>query len=181
MTLPDVDFAMSAARVEEVIDGDPVAALTVIPYTGEAIVPSDMTVAEIAQALDDARLFEQSRLRAFKRELQDEVLRRMDDAAARGQAGAWTIRDGDWKLCGDSPDRSDYHLDQLRGVLASLTHAGLISQSAVGEVIVPAGWKVARRPLAQLAKLGGVVKDAIASCEQPVTRPRAVTVTREPR
>jgi hypothetical protein len=104
----------------------------------------------------------------------------MDGAAACGEPGTWTIRDGDWKLCGDSPDRTDYNLDQLRAVLEALTHAGLISQDAIDEVIVPAGWKVAKRPLAQLAKLGGVVKDAIASCEQPVTRPRNVTVTTAP-
>jgi hypothetical protein len=66
-------------------------------------------------------------------------------------------------------------------VLASLAHAGLIDTEAIGEVIVPSGWKIAKRPLAQLAKLGGVVKDAIASCEQPVTRPRNVTVVKEPR
>ena len=70
-------------------------------------------------------------------------------------------------------------VDELRAVLVSLTEAGLIGQDAIDEVIVPSGWKVAKRPLVQLAKLGGVVKDAITSCEQPVTRPRNVTVTRE--
>ncbi|MGA2926513.1 MAG: hypothetical protein ABSG43_11050 [Solirubrobacteraceae bacterium] len=55
----------------------------------------------------------------------------------------------------------------------------MIGEQAIGEAIVPSGWKVAKRPLAQLAKLGGTVKDAIGSCEQPVTRPRTVTVTRQ--
>ena len=164
---------------EEVIDGELVPETAVVPYTGEAIVLADTTDAQLAQALDDARLFEQSRLRAFKRELQDELLRRMDAAAARGEQGAWTIRDGDWKLTGDSPDRTDYNIDELRAVLASLVEAGLIGEHLIREVIVPSGWKVAKRPLAQLSKLGGVVKDAIKSCEQPVTRPRNVAVTRE--
>lgn len=166
-------------EVDEVIDGELVPETAVVPYTGEAIVLADTTDAQLAQALDDARLFEQSRLRAFKRELQDELLRRMDAAAARGAQGAWTIRDGEWKLTGDSPDRTEYDLDELRGVLQSLVYAGLISEDVLGEVIVPSGWKVAKRPLAQLAKLGGVVKDAIKSCELPDSRPRNVTVTRE--
>ncbi|MGA2928718.1 MAG: hypothetical protein ABSG43_22560 [Solirubrobacteraceae bacterium] len=166
-------------EAETVLDGEGLPALVVVPYTGEALVLAEMTAAQLAEAIDDARLFEQSRLRAFKRELQNEVLRRMDGAAAGGQQGAWTIRDGDWKLTGDSPDRSDYNVDELRTVLRSLAEAGLIGERAIGEAIVPSGWKVARRPLAQLTKLGGTVKDAIVSCEQPVTRPRTVTVTRQ--
>jgi hypothetical protein len=166
-------------EVDELVDGELVPETAVVPYTGEAIVLADTTDAQLAQALEDARLFEQSRLRTFKRELQDELLRRMDTAAARGAQGAWTIRDGQWKLTGDSPDRTDYDLNELRGALQSLVYAGLISEDVLGEVIVPSGWKVAKRPLAQLAKLGGVVKDAIKSCQLPDSRPRNVTVTRE--
>ena len=174
-------MSMPEREVDEVIDGELVPETAVVPYTGEAIVLSYTTDAQLAQALDDARLFEQSRLRAFKRELQDELLRRMDAAAARGEQGAWTIRDGEWKLTGDSPDRTEYDLEELRGALrVARLCAGLISEDVLGEVIVPSGWKVAKRPLAQLAKLGGVVKDAIKSCELPVTRPRNVTVTRDP-
>jgi hypothetical protein len=172
-------MSMPEPEIDEVVTGELAPAIAVVPYTGEAIVLADITDAQLAQAIDDARLFEQSRLRAFKRELQDEVLRRMDAAAAQGAQGAWTVRDGEWKLTGDSPDRTEYDLDELRGVLQSLVHAGLISEDVVDEVIVPSGWKVAKRPLAQLAKLGGVVKDAIKSCELPDTRPRKVTVTRE--
>jgi hypothetical protein len=165
--------------VEGIVDDETVPRVAVVPYTGEAVVLADMTSAQLAQALDDARVFEQSRLRAFKRELQNEVLRRMDAAAARGEQAAWTVREGEWKLTGESPDRTDYEVDVLRSVLESLAHARLIAPDAIGEVIVPSGWKVAKRPLAQLTKLGGAVKDAITSCERPVTRPRNVTVTRD--
>jgi hypothetical protein len=161
-------------QIEEVIDGELVCETAVVSYTGEALVPAEMTDAQLAEALDDARLFEQSQLRAFKRALQDEVLRRMDLAGAQGARGAWTIHDGEWKLTGDSPDRSDYEVEELRAVLHSLADAGLIDSSAIGEVIVPSGWKVAKRPLAQLSKLGGVVKDAIRSCERP-SRGRATS------
>ncbi|MGA2926512.1 MAG: hypothetical protein ABSG43_11045 [Solirubrobacteraceae bacterium] len=106
-------MTVGQAGAETVLDGEGLAAMVVVPYSGEALVLAEMTAAQLGEAIDDARLFEQSRLCAFKRELQDEVLRRMDGAAAGGKQGAWTIRDGDWKLTGDSPDRSDYNVEEL--------------------------------------------------------------------
>ena len=77
----------------EIVDGEPVFA--VVPITGEQLALRDLEDVELAGLLDDVREFEQARLRVYKRQLQDELLRRFD------QRACWTIRADGWKVSGD--------------------------------------------------------------------------------
>lgn len=154
--------------------------LTVVPFTGEALQLADLSYEQLAEVLASCRDWEREQLQSFKADVQAEVLRRMDERAATGETGAWTIREGDWKLTGDSPDRTEYPVDELREALAELAEDGLISPAAVDKVIVPSGWKVAKRALTQLMKIPGVA-DRVREVERPVDRPRRVTVTWERR
>ena len=162
----------------EVIDGEVVTETAVVPYTGEALTLLDMSYIQLAQVLDDAKRFEQEALGPFKREVREEVLRRMDDAAAEGIDGAWTVRAGDgWKLEGDSPNQSDYDVQLLRATLAGLMRDGHVKQEMIDKIIVPASWKVAKRRLAQLLKLGNpAVTEAVRGCER--IKNRSVRVSR---
>lgn len=168
--------------VEEVLDGEVVEPTTVVPYTGEALALPDMSYEQLGKLLDNARVFERSVLSAFKQEVQDEILARMDAAAKEGAAGAWTVHaEGGVKLSGDSPNRTDYEVDTVRRALKQLVAEGEIKEDVIATVIVPERYKVAKRQLTQLLKLGGRVAEVLKECEQPVTRPRRVTVTLEVR
>lgn len=154
--------------------------ITVVqPYTGEVLDLAGLSFAQLGELLDSCREWERAHLAAFKHDVQGEILRRMDERAATGQPGAWTIRAGDYKLAGDSPDRTEYPLDETRRELESLVRDGLLTEDAIERVIVPTGYKIARRPLSQLLKLGGEVKARLEAVERPVERPRRVTVTWE--
>lgn len=173
--------AACQTEAEEVVDGEVVeTGMAVVPYTGEALALPEMTEEQLAVVLDAARQFERMQMRDFKKVVQAEILGRMDRRAASGEDGAWTIHaEGGWTLQGDSPDRTEYPVDELRKALEKLAAAGLIERAAIGNVIVPERYKVAKRKLDQLLKMGGVVKDTIEAVKQPVTRDRAVRVTKE--
>lgn len=171
----------------EVVDATPV--FDVVPYTGRALANEDgeavtltqLTDAQLAAVIDEAKEFALAQLTPFQRAAKDEALRRMDGRAAAGEDGAWTIHAGEWKLTGDSPDRTEYPVDDLRTVLKGLADAKLIDAAAIDKVIVVDKYKVAKRPLTQLLKVSQTVKDAILAVERPVEKSRNVTVTREVR
>lgn len=160
----------------EIVDAEPV--FDVVPYTGEAITVRDMSDEQLAALIDDAKDFAQVQLSPFQRGLKDEALRRMDEAAARGERSAWTFRAGPWKVEGESPDRTDYDVDETKRVLLDLATRGLIDEAAVKTVIVPKGWQVSKSGIKQLTKLGGEVKEALEACAHPSTRPRNLSVSR---
>lgn len=168
------------AEEEEVVDGEVVdESVAVVPYTGELLSLREMSFEQLGRVLDEAREFETVTLRGFKREVGDEILERMDANAADGVEGAWTVHEGGYKLSGDSPNQTEYNLAKLKEKLGELVERGVIKQEAVNKVIVPSGWKVAKRPLVQLAKLGGEIKAAIDECEETGTKPRRVQVSLE--
>lgn len=160
----------------EVVDGEIVPEFAIVPYTGEALDLPALNYTQLAEALDEAGRFEREALRGFKSIVREEVLNRMDEAAACGEDGAWTVRaEGGWKLEGDGPDKTGYDVNLLRTKLEVLRDAGKIKQEAIDKVIVPERWKVAKRPLSQLLKLGGEVAEAIRECEHPERRYVRVT------
>lgn len=163
---------------EEVVDGEVVPELAVVPYSGEALELADMTFDQLAAVLDAARQFEQVDMRTFKGQVQEEVLRRMDANALEGVTGAWTVHVDDWTIQGDSPNKTEYPVDAVKRVLKALVDEGKIGQPAMDTIIVPERYKVAKRALEQLLKLGGEVAERIKAVEQPVTR-RYVNLKRE--
>lgn len=172
--------ALGDLSAEEVVDGEVVPEMSVVPYTGEVLVLADMTFAQLGAILDGARTWERAQLRDFKRSLEEEILRRMDANAAAGVDGAWTVHQDGWKVSGSSPNQGvEYDVDTLRAALEQLVADGVIEQEAIDKVIVPDGYKVAKRPLGQLLKLGGTVRAAIEAVEQPANKTRRVSVSIE--
>lgn len=164
---------------EEVVDGELVYA--VVPYTGEAIVLRDATAPQLAQLLDDCREFERAQLAGFKRAIQDELIRRIDESVAAGVADSWTWHTpAGWKITADNPGRTDWPVDVLRSALQRLILDKKIDPHWLDDIIVPERFKVARKQLSNLLKVAGPNEAAaLRACEQPTARPRAVRVERE--
>lgn len=148
--------------------------LTVVPWTGEVLELEDLSTERIAGLLDETRVFEYDRLRAFKRQLQDALLAVMDTRAE------WTLHLPDGTtVSGDSPSRIDVDVDLLIKALERLVIAGTLSEDAAEkalrfrEIIEPSA-----SGLKALKKLGGTVAAEIEACEHPSTKPRAVRITR---
>ena len=140
----------------------------VVPYTGEAIALNAMGDQQLAALLDEIREFTYEHLAGFKRDVQDEILRRMDANAE------WTLRTGEWKLTGDSPARTEFDVNELR---AALLVAGCSDELLAKAIVPKTEWVVSRSGLNSLRKLPGLAA-AIESCERPTTRQRAVRVSR---
>lgn len=156
----------------EVVDGE-VVQMTLVPWTGEVIVLRDATNAQLAEALDEVRRFEAEQLKGLKRDLQDEILMRMDHEAS------WTIRlESGVTLTGDGPNRSEWDVPSLQGVLSALEDEGLVSHEAAAKGIrEKVTYEAAAAGLNALLKLGGEVRARIEACRLPSSRPRSVRVT----
>jgi hypothetical protein len=168
-----MDAAEAAAG--EVVDGELVpeyAMVPVLPNTGEAIVLADMEDRHLALLLDQVRQFESDQLRGFRRQVQEEILGRMD------QACSWTVETEEFKVSGDSPDRVEYDLDKLRIALAALKAEGLIDEEAAEAAIrVKIEYEPAKAGINKLLKRGGRVKEVVLACEVPSQKARAVRLT----
>lgn len=141
------------------------------PATGELIRLSDPTDT-LAQALDEVRDME-SRQREFKARISEEILRRMD------AEGVWTAEVGEFKVSGQSPDRTDYDADKLLFALDRLVADGDITPDARDRAVtVVESLKVSKRGVQALRKLGGRVEEVINDTEVAVETPRRISVRR---
>jgi hypothetical protein len=153
-------------RVEQII---------VNPATGEALSLRDPTDV-LAGAIAAVRELE-VQLHGFKRDLQDEILRRMDHERT------YTAHlPGRLKLTGDGPRTPDYDGKRLAVELTRLVNDGVIGlvamQKAVEEVV---DYKVKKAGITALLKVEDErVAAAVKSAEIQNTKPRGVRVTPEP-
>lgn len=156
----------------EVLDGE-VVEHALVPWTGEVIVLRDASDAQLAEALDEVRRFEVEQLKGLKRDLQDEILARMDLNAS------WTIRlESGVTLTGDGPNRSEWDVPSLRGVLRTLAKEGLISKEAAAKGIRrKVTYEAAAAGLNALLKLGGDVEARVTACRLESAKPRSVRVS----
>lgn len=135
------------------------------PVTGE-VIELDQPSGDLAGWLEEIRDAE-SKLRVFKRDLQDAILARMDRDAS------WTLREGDFEISGDGPGRVSYDGDELAEVLAGLVEEGLISaQAAEAACETVTTYKPKARGINALRKLGGSVAEVIDSLAEPVPEER---------
>ena len=156
--------------------GDP--HLAVVPYSHEAISLREVPTQKLGEALLEARNFEREGMTPFKRLVQDEVIRRADELVRTGEQDSWTLHlDGIDLVC-DTPDRTEWDVQELRGVLTRLVDEGEIEEHWLERIIVPDGYKVAKRELQRLVRLGGPAAEALKGIERPVARPRSVRVSR---
>lgn len=144
----------------------------VIPLTGQVIDLSTPTD-QIADAIDRVKLIEAD-LRAAKRVLSDEVLRRMD------HEGKWTVHAPGWKVVGQSPGGEEFDGDELARRLRKLVKAGRISQGAMTNAVArEIVWTAKKAGINALRKLGDDVRAEVDACASPTTKPRSLQVTPE--
>lgn len=141
------------------------------PDSGQLLDLTSAAPAALADWLDAVRVWEQN-ARTAKNVVSEELHRRMDANAK------WTLRDGEFEIRGQSPDRSVYS-EELRGALEALVAEGLISQEACDAAYEPVvTYKPRARGLNALRKLGGKVAEVIAEHTLPDQRPRRITISR---
>lgn len=142
------------------------------PQTGEIIDLHSAASDQIAQWIESVREWE-ANAREAKQLAAAELHDRMDRSAS------WTLHAGEYTIVGESPNRVEYEVGTLRGVLGHLVEDGLITAEAADAAVkAEVTYKPAKRGINALMKLGGAVADAIRACERPVDRPRRVTLRR---
>lgn len=152
-----------------------------VPWTGELLDLASMSTVGIIDMLDEIHDFEYDRLRALKRQVQDELLARMDHAVASGENNHWTVTLGDGrKVSGTPPVQERYAIEPLINTLERLIEEGLLTETAAGNAL-----RVKREPnvsgIKSLRKLGGIINQRLAACLEPDPRPRTVTISRNAR
>lgn len=141
------------------------------PHTGEAL-DLGAESARLAEWLDTVRDLERT-IREQKTLVAAELHRRMDLAAS------WTLRDGEWEIRGESPDRTDYAVEELRKALSELVSRGEITQQAANAAVTEViSYRPAKRGINALLKLGGHIADAIKTCEMEKTQARRISLSR---
>lgn len=144
----------------------------VSPVTGEAI-DLGAHANDLAHAIDHVRDLE-AQLRNVKRQIADELIARMDRAAA------WTLTADDWKISAPSPSRLEYDAEKLATVLTRLVADGRLDPDAARRAIVLEP-KVKRAGLEAIRRLGGEVRDEVDACGSVSDAPRNVTLKRRDR
>lgn len=143
------------------------------PVTGAVIArlaPTDV----LAAAIDEIKEMEGA-LRSHKRDIADEILRRMDHEAT------YTAHLGRYKVTGDSRSRTEVDGAALHAGLAPLVEHGIISQRALDAAVkTETAYKVQRAGVNALKRLSNPQIDAvIAKASSPSTKARQVNVTIE--
>lgn len=142
------------------------------PQTGEILDLAAAENAQIASWIESVKEWEVN-ARGAKQLASEEIHRRMDRAAC------WTLRDGDYEIKGQSPDRTEYLIDSLQVALRNLIAEGLITEEAAQAAVKrEVTYKPAKRGINALLKIGGEVAEAIRACEVPDERPRRVSIGR---
>lgn len=142
----------------------------IIPLTGEAIDLAAAGTDDLADAIDRIRDLE-SQLRAAKRQLADEAIRRMDNDELK-----WTITGQDWQLSAPSPGRVEWDAEAVAAVLARLVIDGDLPREAAERAVVAVP-KVKIAGLSALLKKPEIVR-ALEGCSKPSEAPRNVSVKR---
>jgi hypothetical protein len=99
-----------------------------VPITGEVVDLKEASLPALAATFDGLAQFE-LQIRSAKRELSDEVARRLDFFGRRSYE-----QDG-WRLEVNAPTERDYDIDELRATLAELVAEGTISDEKAKAVI----------------------------------------------
>ncbi len=143
------------------------------PTTGEVLDLANAATDALAAALTDCRALEDD-LRVYKRNVSDEVLRRMDHART------YTAHLPGLKLTGDGPLSPEYNGTVLWDALTALAREGALSNEAV--------LKAVKRETVYTPMKGGVkallkvpderVAAAVKAAEIPNHKQRAVRVSR---
>jgi hypothetical protein len=174
MSDESIDVAPPGARTEIIQRPEPASPVIVNPATGEALSLRDPTNV-LADALTAARELE-IRLGGFKRDLQDEILRRMDHERT------YTAHlPGRLKLTGDGPRKPDYDGERLYKALEPLVPAVISSRARDNAVETTTAYKVKKAGINALLKVeDDRVIAAVKGAEVQNTKPRGVRVTPEP-
>lgn len=173
------ELSHPTAPLPALIDSPPddlsLEAVTLVnPATGEMFALVDAGDAKLGEYLQAVREWE-SMARLAKQVVSAEIHRRMDAEAS------WTRRDGPIELVGQSPDRVEYPVDEMRAVLRELAGEGLISDRAArGALKREVVFTVSKRGVNALLKIGGEVAERIKAVGREPAQARRVTVKGPP-
>lgn len=92
-----------------------------VPHTGEVVDLSEVDDVSLAAVMDSIAEIEAD-LRSAKRELSDEIAKRLDYLGRR------SVDAGEFRLEVTPPQEKEWDLDRLRSDLAELVEEGVISQ-----------------------------------------------------
>lgn len=147
------------------------AAPLVAPHSGE-LIELDSPTDVLAAHLMDVRDLEGA-LRSHKQHITRELLDRMDREAT------WTVRAGGYKVTGKSPaDEEVFDGESLWNGLHSIARdVGLSDEAILNAVTEERVYKVSKRGVSALRKLGGEVAKIIDRCSDHRPPDRRVSVS----
>lgn len=142
------------------------------PHTGEEVELATATTDRLAALRCYILDLERDLLAQAKRDIDGELLARMDRAAR------WSVNANGYLVSAPSPAPStEYDAEELRGRLDELVADGVLDLAAADaavEVII--SFKAKAAGIKALAKLGGPVAEAIDECSRSVDKVRRVSV-----
>jgi hypothetical protein len=142
------------------------------PQTGELLELLKAGDGQLGDYLDAVRDWE-AMARVAKGVVSAELHRRMDAGAK------WTLSAGDFEIVGQSPDRVEYDVGELRAVLRELLEKELISRdAALAAVKREVVFSVSKRGVNALRKIGGEVAKAIDAIGHEPATARRITIKR---
>lgn len=140
------------------------------PTTGEVIDLASAPTDELAVVLDKIKAHTDA-VTDFRRDVADEMLRRMD------KRGVWTVHLGGVKVTGASPAAVEYeNIGAMWRKLRALVHAGELEEDAIDDAVTTkTEWTVKARGINALKKLPAA-RAIIEAHERPSSKRRAVRV-----
>jgi hypothetical protein len=143
------------------------------PTTGEVLDLASAPTDELATVLDKLKSFTDA-VTDFRRDVVDEMLRRMD------KRGLWTVHLGGVKVTGTSPAGVEY--EDLKGMwheLGALVRRGILEQGAVDDAVsTKTEWVTKAKGITALKKLPEA-RAIVEAHERPSSKRRSVRVESE--
>jgi hypothetical protein len=143
------------------------------PTTGEVIDLASAPTDELAVVLDRIKSHNDA-VSDFRRDVVDEMLRRMD------KRGVWTVHLAGVKVTGQSPAAVEYEdLEAMWRKLRALVHAGELDELAVDDAVTTkTEWTTKAKGINALKKLPAA-RAIIEAHERPSSKRRSVRVETE--
>lgn len=160
-TIQDAVVVDEQPASTELVPQTPATRLLPNPFTGVAI-DLDADSETLARAIRELRDLDEERKQIVK-DISHELLQRMD------QDASWTLHFPGLDVSGDTPNRKTYKSERLVKVLEALVTEGKISKEAAQAAVeVEVKYKVKKRGVDAIRKLGGEISKRLYGCEVPI-------------
>ena len=144
----------------------------VVPWTGEPLPAlKDIPPEKLGELLGALKDWQDQVLNAFKHDLEDEIIRRLD--ARTGNERGWTMHLPGIDLSADSPDVHDLDITEVQAMLGRFLADGVIAVDDI-DAVLPQRPTLSRAALATLCKSIPEIEASVREIRRP--RRRRVTV-----